>query len=66
MMQHCQQVFAELNAGGVSVGGGGVPRTMIAGPGQQQVPQQYPNYRSSSRSSNNRKTTKRPARRRRR
>jgi serine/threonine-protein kinase len=31
MMQHCQQVFAELNAGGVSVGGGGVPRTMIAG-----------------------------------
>jgi len=40
MMQHCQQVFAELNAGGVSVGGGGVPRTMIAGPGQ--YPQQYP------------------------
>src|SRR3569623_1110464 len=34
MMQHCQQEFAELNAGGVSVGGGGVPRTMIAGPGQ--------------------------------
>jgi serine/threonine-protein kinase len=32
MMQHCQQVFAELNQGGVSVGGGGVPRTMIAGP----------------------------------
>ncbi len=32
MMQHCQQVFAELNAGGVSVGGGGVPRTMLAGP----------------------------------
>ena len=31
MMQHCQQVFAELNQGGVSVGGGGVPRTMIAG-----------------------------------
>ena len=30
MMQHCQQVFAELNAGGVSVGGGGVPKTMIA------------------------------------
>jgi serine/threonine-protein kinase len=56
MMQHCQQVFAELNAGGVSVGGGGVPRTMIASnpqqiqghPGQQggygQPPQQqgYP------------------------
>jgi eukaryotic-like serine/threonine-protein kinase len=33
MMQHCQQVFAELNSGGVSVGGGGVPRTMIAGMG---------------------------------
>ena len=30
MMQHCQQVFSELNGGGVSVGGGGVPRTMIA------------------------------------
>jgi len=30
MMQHCQQVFAELNGGGVSVGGGGVPRTVIA------------------------------------
>jgi serine/threonine-protein kinase len=43
MMQHCQQVFAELNAGAVSVGGGGVPRTMIAGPQQQQqYPQQYP------------------------
>ena len=42
MMQHCQQVFAELNAGGVSVGGGGVPRTMIAGPPQQQQAPQYP------------------------
>jgi hypothetical protein len=31
MMQHCQQVFAELNQGGVAIGGGGVPRTMIAG-----------------------------------
>ena len=30
MMQHCQQVFAELQPGGVSIGGGGVPRTMIA------------------------------------
>ncbi len=41
MMQHCQQVFAELNQGGVSVGGGGVPRTMIAGmggPPQMQPP----------------------------
>jgi hypothetical protein len=46
MMQHCQQVFAELNAGGVSVGGGGVPRTMIAPNPQammgQQPPQGYP------------------------
>lgn len=32
MMQHCQQVFAELSGGGVSIGGGGVVRTMIAGP----------------------------------
>jgi hypothetical protein len=30
MMQAAQQVFAELNSGGVSVGAGGVPRTMIA------------------------------------
>lgn len=30
MMQHCQQVFAELNGGGYTTGGGGVPRTMIA------------------------------------
>jgi len=35
MMQQCQQVFAELNQGGVSVGGGGVPRTMIASNPQQ-------------------------------
>jgi serine/threonine-protein kinase len=41
MMQHCQQVFAELNSGGVSIGGGGVPRTMIAGQNPQ-YPQQYP------------------------
>ena len=38
MMQHCQQVFAELNQGGVSVGGGGVPRTMIAGGGPPNMP----------------------------
>ena len=37
MMQHCQQVFAELNSG-QSIGGGGVPKTMIAqGP---MIPQQ--------------------------
>ncbi|CAN5207328.1 hypothetical protein BH11MYX1_BH11MYX1_25970 [soil metagenome] len=41
MMQHCQQVFAELNQGNVSVGGGGVPRTMFAGGAQPmgQAPQ---------------------------
>ena len=43
MMQHCQQVFAELNSGSVSVGGGGVPRTMIA-QNPNMAPQQYPNY----------------------
>src|SRR6185437_17155742 len=30
MMQHCQQVFSELNQGGASIGAGGVPKTMIA------------------------------------
>jgi eukaryotic-like serine/threonine-protein kinase len=42
MMQHCQQVFAELNQGGVAVGGGGVPRTMIAGQNPMGGPQGYP------------------------
>ena len=55
MMQHCQQVFAELNSGGVSVGGGGVPRTMIARPAAVDaaaagMPQQQ-HGRCSSRSS---------------
>ncbi|MCX5747528.1 MAG: hypothetical protein NT062_34115, partial [Proteobacteria bacterium] len=48
MMQHAQQIFAELNGGGVSIGAGGVPRTIVAPmPGisappmqQQQQPQQ--------------------------
>ena len=31
MMQHCQQVFAELTQGGMSIGAGGMPKTMIAG-----------------------------------
>jgi eukaryotic-like serine/threonine-protein kinase len=31
MMQHCQQVFAEIS-GGVSIGAAGVPRTMYAAP----------------------------------
>ena len=31
MMQHCQQVFAELTNGGMSIGAGGMPRTVVAG-----------------------------------
>jgi serine/threonine-protein kinase len=43
MMQHCQQVFAELNAGGgVAIGGGGVPRTVIASNPQQLMGQPLP------------------------
>ena len=38
MMQHCQQVFAEVTQGGVSVGAGGMPRTVIAGPPMQPPP----------------------------
>jgi serine/threonine protein kinase len=30
MMQHCQQVFAELTQGNMAPGGGGVPRTVVA------------------------------------
>ena len=30
MMQHCQQIFSELNQGAPSMGAGGVPKTMIA------------------------------------
>ena len=30
MMQHCQQVFAEVSQGGMSIGAGGMPKTMIA------------------------------------
>ncbi len=44
MMQHCQQVFAELNAGGVSIGGGGVPRTVVAPMGQMLQPGQAPQH----------------------
>ncbi|MEJ7603500.1 MAG: serine/threonine-protein kinase [Kofleriaceae bacterium] len=44
MMQHCQQIFAEVSAGGMSIGAGGMPRTMVAGqaPMQQQQHQQHP------------------------
>jgi len=45
MMQHCQQVFAEVTQGGISIGAGGVPRTVVApggGMGQMQPPQMQP------------------------
>jgi eukaryotic-like serine/threonine-protein kinase len=42
MMQMCQQVFAELNSGNVSIGGGGAPRTMIASNPQQMMGQPAP------------------------
>src|SRR4051812_3498266 len=50
MMQHCQQVFAEVSQGGMSIGAGGMPKTMFAGgpPGmaptmpQGMPPQGYP------------------------
>jgi eukaryotic-like serine/threonine-protein kinase len=48
MMQHCQQVFAEVSQGGMSIGAGGMPKTMIAGgpppghPGMQQPGMQPP------------------------
>jgi serine/threonine-protein kinase len=32
MMQHCQQVFAEVSQGGFSIGPGGMPKTMVAPP----------------------------------
>jgi eukaryotic-like serine/threonine-protein kinase len=44
MMQHCQQVFSELNHGGPVPGGGGQMRTAIAPPpaGQMMGPQMGP------------------------
>ncbi|HEU4731088.1 MAG TPA: protein kinase [Kofleriaceae bacterium] len=41
MMQHCQQVFAEVTQGGMSIGAGGMPKTMFAGgpPQAGQAPQ---------------------------
>jgi hypothetical protein len=38
MMQHAQQVFAELGQGGVAIGAAGVPRTVVAA----QIPQAPP------------------------
>jgi len=41
MMAHCQQVFAEVSASGMSIGAGGMPKTMIAGmPGPPGMPPQ--------------------------
>ncbi len=43
MMQHCQQVFAEVTQGGMSIGAGGVPRTVVApGPPGMQPPGMQP------------------------
>ena len=46
MMQHCQQVFAEVSQGGMSIGAGGMPKTMIAPgpPGFQQPGFQQPGF----------------------
>ncbi|MBA3818558.1 MAG: protein kinase [Deltaproteobacteria bacterium] len=45
MMQHCQQVFAEISGGGMSIGAGGMPRTMIAqGPGMPNMQPQMPHH----------------------
>src|SRR5882757_4668425 len=38
MMQHCQQVFAEVTQGGMSIGAGGMPKTMFAAPPQGMPP----------------------------
>jgi serine/threonine-protein kinase len=40
MMQHCQQVFVEVSQGGMAIGAGGMPKTMIAQgpPGMPQQP----------------------------
>ncbi|HEU0031258.1 MAG TPA: protein kinase [Kofleriaceae bacterium] len=61
MMQHCQQVFAEMTSGGMSIGAGGMPRTVVAQnpnmmppmqmqqPPMQQPPmQQHPSYHAAS------------------
>ncbi|HEU0034134.1 MAG TPA: serine/threonine-protein kinase, partial [Kofleriaceae bacterium] len=42
MMQHCQQVFAELSVGGVAIGAGGMPRTVVAPMGNPMQPQMGP------------------------
>ncbi|MEO8701100.1 MAG: serine/threonine-protein kinase [Kofleriaceae bacterium] len=45
MMQHCQQIFAEISQSGVSIGAGGIPRTVVA-PNMQAAAQQgmHPGY----------------------
>ncbi len=47
MMQHCQQVFAELTNNNVAIGGGGVPKTVVASggvPGAPGYPPQQQGY----------------------
>ncbi|MBA3394161.1 MAG: protein kinase [Deltaproteobacteria bacterium] len=47
MMQHCQQVFAEVSSSGMSIGAGGMPKTMVAQgpiPGMGQQPPQQQGY----------------------
>ena len=48
MMQHCQQVFAEVTQGGVSIGAGGMPKTVVASNPQQLAQQQLPQQRPSA------------------
>jgi eukaryotic-like serine/threonine-protein kinase len=42
MMQHCQQVFAEVTQGGMSIGAGGMPKTVVASSPQQLAGQSQP------------------------
>ncbi len=70
MMQHCQQIFAELTAGGMSIGAGGMPRTVVAPnpsmqapgmpgmqqPGMQPQMQQQPQHQNYQQASPQQKT----------
>ncbi|HVK86259.1 MAG TPA: protein kinase [Kofleriaceae bacterium] len=45
MMQHCQQVFAEVSQSGMSIGAGGIPKTVVAAqapPGLGMQPGMHP------------------------
>ena len=56
MMQHCQQVFAEVSQGGMSIGPGGMPKTMIAGPPQGHPGMQQPGMQQPMQASAQQKT----------